>query len=238
MVKDCVQFLLKAFFGVLFQIQKQDKNSFDFDEVMKLYADGGFSGLFAKIRIWDSPLVLLEELVPAEGKIVDLGCGDGLVANYLALKAPKRQIIGVDKNEIRLKEADRGLSNTKFVCGDVLSEKIPLSDTVLMIHLLHHLSSFDEQKIVLQKAKGKLKKGGRLIIAEIDHRPVLKYLLTLLVDRIIFPILFEGKNFSAIFYRGRGEWRKLLEGLGFEVKVITAHEGKPFSHVILVGDKC
>ncbi len=78
-----------------------------------------------------------------------------------------------------------------------------------------------------------------MIIVEIDRKPLLKYLLTWIVDRSVFPILFEGKNYSSeIFYRGGNEWKVLLEKMGFNVRVITAHKGKPFSHIILVCEKC
>ena len=239
MIKKILQFLLSIFFGLLFRLEKKEKSSSNFVQVSKLYAKGGFGELFAKIRIWDTPLELLEKMVPKNGLIADLGCGDGLVTNYLALKASTRQIIGIDKNLSRIELADKGLDNTKFVEGDVLKQLLPPSDVILMVHLLHHLPSFKDQETVLRECQNKIKKGGELVIVEIDRKPFLKYLLTWIVDILIFPILFEGKIVSPkIYYRTGEQWRGFLEKIGFDVQVIEAHRGKPFSHIILVGKKC
>src|SRR3989344_8533573 len=105
MIKKILQFLLSIFFGLLFRLEKKEKSSSNFVQVSKLYAKGGFGELFAKIRIWDTPLELLEKMVPKNGLIADLGCGDGLVTNYLALKASTRQISGIDKNLSRIELA-------------------------------------------------------------------------------------------------------------------------------------
>lgn len=239
MIKSCLQFILRVFFKLLFLLESREKDSVDFDKVGKLYAEGGFGELFAKIRFWDAPIEDLEKLVPTSGLIVDLGCGDGLVPNYLALKNSGRQLIGIDKNGLRIKEADHGVVNTRFFVGDVLSKQVPPADSILMVHLLHHLSSFNDQEIILRECRYKLKIGGRLIIVEIDRKPLLKYLLTWIVDRSVFPILFEGKIYSRdIFYRRKEEWKELLTKIGFKVTIREAHQGKPFSHIILVGEKC
>jgi len=238
MIRSLLQFFLNIFFGVLFRLEKKEEVK-NFDEVCNLYAQGGFGELFAKIRIWDAPIEDLENLVPQKGLVIDLGCGDGLITNYIALKSSERQLVGIDKNRSRIKEASRGVANAKFFYGDVLSKQVPKADAVLMVHLLHHLPSYQNQEALIQKCRSKLRKGGKLVIAEIDRKPILKYLLTWLVDRIVFPILFEGKIYSKeIFYRKTDEWKKLLTELGFKVDVQEAHLKKPFSHVILIGEKC
>lgn len=238
MIKKILQFFLSIFFNVLFRLSRDQKNSIDIERVTRLYQKEGFSELFTKIRFWDAPFEMLEKIVSKKGKIIDLGCGDGLLANYLALKSDQRQLLGVDKNLQRLKSADKGLKNTHFITGDVLRTKIATSDSILMVHLLHHLSSFETQETIIQKSKENLKKGGQLVIVEIDRKPFLKYLLTWIVDILIFPILFEGRLLDLrIYYRKSEEWKTLLEKLGFNVKIRAAHQGKPFSHIILVGTK-
>lgn len=235
MIKKILQFILRIFFGVFFRFSK---NSVDIERLTKLYQDEGFSQLFTKIRFWDAPYQMLEKLVPQRGKIMDLGCGDGLLTNFLALKSTQRELIGVDKNLERLKMADKGLPSTSFLAADVLKQEVPVCDTILMVHLLHHLPSFVDQEVILKRSQSKLKKGGQLIVVEINQKPFLKYLLTWIVDILVFPILFEGKLIDGrIYYRKSEEWKTVLEKLGFNVKIIPAHQGKPFSHVILVGDK-
>lgn len=205
---------------------------------IELYQLTGWKKWFAKIRFWDAPFEEIEKLLPKTGKIIDLGCGEGILVNYLALTGPRRKLIGIEKNRKRLKFAAKGLKNTAFFAGDVLKKSFPPADIILMVHLLHHLSSKTAQIELLKKARASLKKGGRLIIAEVDKKPQIKYLISWLTDAFIVPILFERKLYNFNFtYRKVGEWKRLLEKYGCKVNLQRADKNKPFSHVILVGKK-
>jgi len=205
---------------------------------IKLYANDRFTSVFSRIRFWDAPFSELKKLVPLSGNILDLGCGDGLLINYLALHSTRRNLVGVELNKTRIKQADKGLPNTKFVYGDVLKKKGFQADTVLMIHLLHHLESLSTQEKLMKEVYLKLKKGGQLIIAEVDQKPFWKYVVSWLTDAFVVPILFEKKLWNfAFYYRTRLEWTILLKQIGFKVRVSSAHTGKPFSHIVLVATK-
>lgn len=234
MIKNLLEFILSIFFGILFRLDKRAKHSPNIEKVMKLYEKGGFSELFAKIRVWDAPVETIAKLVASKGVIVDLGCGDGLTANSLALFGQKRKVMGIELNPTRVKEADKGLKNAEFRQGDILKDNFPKADTILLIHVLHHLLSYKQQAELLLRCKNKLKRDGKLIVVEIKKRPVPKFLLTWLVDVFIFPILFEGRLFNFhVFYRSEREWKNFLEDAGFVVETKEACEGKPFSHFIL-----
>lgn len=233
MIEKFIKWMLTIFFGILFQFNNNSKNSPNLNKLIKLYQTGGFSETFSKIRIWDAPIEMIEKIVPKKGIILDLGCGDGLLANYLAIARSKNLIIGIENNLIRITEARRGLKNTKFLKGDILKNKFPSADVILLVHVLHHLPSYETQINLLEKCKHKLKNGGELIIVEINNRPILKFILTWLIDVIVFPIIFEKKIFNFnIFYRSEKEWQICLKNSGFNVKTITAHHNKPFSHFI------
>ena len=53
------------------------------------------------------------------------------------------------------------------------------ADCILLIHLLHHLSSCEEQEKLVKVCFEKLKKGGKLIVSEIGRRPWWKYIITI-----------------------------------------------------------
>lgn len=225
-----LKIILKIFFVVFFAGKKNDDRRAE--KIIKLYESNDFSGTFTKIRLWDAPFKQIEKLVPKKGLIIDLGCGDGIMSNYLAIEDPKRKIIGIELNKGRIKVADKGLKNTKFISGDILKKDVPSADIILLLHVFHHLLSFNEQELLIKKIYQKLKKNGKLIIAEIDTKPFLKYWFTYLVDVVVVPILFEGKIFSEkIFYRSEKEWMNLLTNNGFKCKVVSMEKGKPFSHI-------
>ncbi len=208
------------------------KNDILAKKTINLYSGLGWKSLFARIRLWDAPYKQVEEIVPKKGVIIDLGCGEGLFSNYLALGSKKRKIFGVDVDKNRIKHAGRGLPNTQFVLGDVNKTKIPAADAIILMHLLHHLGSFKEQGKLLRKCWSKLRNKGKLVIIEIEPKASLKYFIVFLVDHFLVAWLFEKKVYSAIYFRKKSEWFTLLNNIGFKVNSYPADKNKPFPHII------
>lgn len=229
--------ILNIFFIFVIKPEKNiDKN---LQKTLGLYQnEGGFAELFSKIRVWDAPYEELDSLIKKNAKIIDLGSGDGLLGNYLAISSSKRKVFGVEINEDRVKIADKRIKNAKFKKGDVLKTDIRKYNQIILSHVLHHLPSRDDQIKLLEKISTSLKKGDRLLILEIDNKPFLKYLFTFFTDAVIVPILFEKKlvNFN-FYYRKSFEWKKELNELGFNVKIRSVNKGMPFSHVLINCEK-
>jgi dolichyl-phosphate beta-glucosyltransferase len=234
-----LQVILQYFFKAFFLLVGNPDKTPDTKKAIKLYEDNGFAGLFTKIRLWDSPMEEIQKLAPKKGLVVDLGCGDGFLANYLAISNPQTKIIGIELNESRIKNADKGLKNTNFIAGSILEKKIPAADAILLIHVMHHLPSHKDQEILLKQCATKLKKGGELIVAEITNKPFLKYIFTYFTDAVLVPILFEKRVLNKdVFYRSTSQWIDLLSSLGFKAKIISTHNrSKPFSHVLISATK-
>lgn len=57
------------------------------------------SGVYAKGRLDLGTGVLLEEEPPTSGRILDLGCGYGVVGLAIAKASPETTVVGVDVNE-------------------------------------------------------------------------------------------------------------------------------------------
>ncbi len=204
------------------------------EETSALYREDGFVGLFSEIRFWDGPFYEIEKMLPRKGLIVELGCGEGILSNYIGIKEKKRKVVGVEISKDRAVKADRGLKNVKFRQGDALTYKIPKADVVLMSHMLHHLLSFDMQLKLIRNAKKALNKDGKLVIAEIDRGLTLKYILGYITDAFFVPILFEGTlyNFN-FFHRPKNEWKKILEDEGFTLKFKKPLSGRPFPDILM-----
>lgn len=207
------------------------------DQTIDLYKLVGWKKYFSKIRFWDAPFIQVEKLIPKKGLILDLGCGEGIFSNFLALKSKSRKIIGIELNKERINQANKGLKNTKFFQGDVTSKEIPKADTILMFHLLHHLNNFKDQEKLLKKIVKKLKQNGKLIIVEVEQKVSFKYLLAFLTDHFLVPWLFERKFYTKVFFRKSKEWKRILNSLELSVKLISAEKKMPFSHIILVCQK-
>lgn len=196
-------------------------------QTKKLYQGLGWPSLFTRIRFFTAPYEILEKLVPKRGLIVDLGCGYGIFSNYLGLTGPQREILGIDLDKEKIKFADRGIKNVKFLRADINKIELKKADIILLIHVLHHLNSFLKQEKLLLACREKLAAKGQIIIAEVDKKPIFKYFLGWLADHLLYPG-------DKIFYRFPAEFKKLFTALKFHVKIIKADKGTPFAHVIYI----
>jgi ubiquinone/menaquinone biosynthesis C-methylase UbiE len=96
---------------------------------------------------------------------------------------------------------------------------------------LHHLDSYNQQHRLLKEAYKKLKSTGKLIVVEIDYHPLWKFLVTYLID----AMLYLGDKF---YYRNEEQFRDLFEKVGFKLeKIVPAHRFVPLSHRIYICKK-
>lgn len=192
---------------------------------------------FLKIRFWDAPYLEVESFIPQKGFIVDLGCGDGFFANYLAITSKNRNVYGIELNKIRIKDANKGLKNTKFLNGDITKKEILKADVILLFHVLHHLNSYNQQEKLLKHCYKKIKKGGKLLIVEVEPKISYKYLLAWLVDHFLVPWIFNKKLYSPIYFRSSKEWIDITNNLGFRTAVYNLEKDKPFTHILIEAKK-
>lgn len=203
------------------------------EETIKLYANTGWKSIFAKWKFWEEPYTELEKLIPTQGKVVDLGCGEGILANFLAISSDRRKVIGFEIDKKRVAIANRDIPNTQFQQADITKLEIPDCDVITMFHVLHHLQSHKQQEDVLRKCFKTLKKNGKLLIVDVEIKPSLKYWICWLFDYFFVPWVFEGRFYTKAYFRNSKDWKKLLEEIGFSCKIIPADAGRPFSNVIL-----
>jgi ArsR family transcriptional regulator len=123
-------------------------------------------------RTWEA---LARGVVPllALGDVLDVGCGDGVLASLLAPRS--RSYTGMDKSPKVLDAARRrlaGLSGVTLVQGDM--DELPFEassfDEVLLFHVLTYAR---EPRAALREAARVLRPGGRLVavtLAAHEHR--------------------------------------------------------------------
>jgi uncharacterized protein len=111
------------------------------------------------------------DLLPKEGKILDLGCGYGF-PTYLLYWASqnRRQITGVDYDEDKIETANHCFSKTddlKFVHTDITQFAFEQYNGIIVSDVLHYLQP-EKQNEVIEKAIQSLLPGGVLLIRDGD----------------------------------------------------------------------
>lgn len=113
---------------------------------------------------------VFHDLVPRQGKILDIGCGYGFMSYMLHFTAPGRQVKGIDYDERKIETAQYCFSKTKdinFECADVVQYDFEKQDAIIIADMLHYLDS-DSQQQLISKCISNLEEGGVLIIRDGD----------------------------------------------------------------------
>lgn len=197
-----------------------------------LYAGNAWEKFLSNFKFWEEPYEVVDKMLPQSGTITELGCGEGLLSNYLAIISPKRKVIGYELVPERLARAKKGIKNALYYVGDVVKIPYPQSDAIILFHVLHHLPGKEAQEEVLQKAKKSLKNGGELVIVDVHVKPTIKYVAAWIADHFLVPWVFEKRFYTRAYFRRESEWVSLLKNVGFTIKVTEETSGRPFPNII------
>lgn len=172
------------------------------------------------------PLDIIDNNISKKADVVELGCGQGVISRYLAVKG-QRKIIAVDLDASRFPKSK--IKNVTFVKSDIRSYKINNPDVVIISDVLHHLKK-DDQADLLVRLSRNLKKNSKLIIKEIDASEFISAKLSRLWDFLLYPK-------DEINYFNASDLRKKLELLGFSVELKRTNRLFPGSTALLICTK-
>ncbi len=172
--------------------------------------------------------------VPGSGPVLDLGCGQGLVALALAMAAPGRQVVGIEREARKVsaaRMAGEGLANLSFRAGDIFElDDEGRFDAVLLVDVLY-LWEEPHKRRILRTAHRALRKGGLLLVQEVVTRPRLKYAVALLQEWLALRVLRTTSS-GGVNYVSREENESLLRSCGFEVESVPFHRRVPYAHFL------
>ena len=203
-------------------------------DVLRQYdACGLYSKIYARLRWRYCPFEQMEALVPKEGIILDLGCGEGLFSAYLAASSSRRTVIGIDSDSKRIKQATRAghaYSNLSFQNSNALHFD-PVSNLAgaVFTDFLHHMS-FDQQLEILGPIVKKINKQGCLLIKEVGKDGLAIHLWSRLLDFVLYPS-------DKIFYRSSNDWLKLLEQFNLRSQKLDTHVRTFIPNKLYIGIK-
>jgi 2-polyprenyl-3-methyl-5-hydroxy-6-metoxy-1,4-benzoquinol methylase len=212
---------------------------------------GHFARLFARGKLGMDPVfrhLLSQGLIAPHAKVLDIGCGQGLLASLLSAchalaqqghwprqwaPAPAAaQVTGIEMMRRDIERARASLGDiADFVCGDMRHTPFPSVDIVVILDVLHYVT-VPEQNQVLERVRAALRPGGVLLLRVGDAADRRRFLVSQWVDALVTWV--RGHRVMPQFGRTLAEWKAQLEALGFEVHSQPMSQGTPFANVLLV----
>ena len=212
---------------------------------------GRFAWHFARGKLrWDPVFshLLARGLIAPRTRVLDIGCGQGLLASLLAAAAQAARegrwpsdwaeapvdvrVSGIDLLERDVERARQALGDgIDIVCADMRTTAFAAVDTVVILDVLHYVSIV-EQDAVLARVRAALPIGGRLVLRIGDAAARRGYAASRWVDRCVW--LARGNGFGRPAGRTLAAWQERLAELGFAVASEPVQGGPPFANVLLV----
>ena len=201
------------------------------------------------IRAYDDPIVraycwarfgilrqrFLDEIgqyLPAEGPVLDIGCGFGLFSLYYAATHPRRFVRGLDVNDRRVALARRaaarlGLDNVAYEESDARDFKGDGEvSAAYMLDIVHHVPPASVPPL-LRALRRALPAGGRLLVKDVDTHPAPKRWFTWALDKAMAPT-------TPVHYWSAERLAAALHTAGFDVHRHLMVDWLPYPHVLYV----
>ena len=207
---------------------------------------------WARGKLRNDPVfaALLDRRVfPDRARILDLGCGRGLLAAWLlaaeqladaevaaALTPPR----GLHFRGIELAVHEAQRCNTalqrahgervSLEGGDIRATVIDDVDVVAMLDVLHYIPRADQERL-LDRIRAGLQTGGLFVTRVGNAAGGWRFGFSQIVDRIVASI--RSRRPVRTWCRPLAEWRSALESRGFSVETLPMG-GSSFANVLLV----
>jgi SAM-dependent methyltransferase len=214
-------------------------------------AAGRFAWHFARGKLGGDPafVALVERgLLPDGERLLDLGCGQGLLASWLRAaraqfdagewpenwQAPPRftTISGIELMPRDVARARAALGDTaQFIAGDIRSAEFGKADVAVILDVLHYID-YGDQDAVLRRVRHALNRSGTLLLRVGDADGGLRFRLSNWVDHT--AAFARGHRLRALYCRRLTDWKNALAALGFTVAVYPMSAGTLFANVLLV----
>jgi len=184
---------------------------------------------------WDPLFEAIAPLLAGSSRpLLDIGCGLGLLGQYLRECGARMPYLGVDPDGEKIEEARAaamaGALDIDFATLDASS--LPaFGGDVALIDVLHYLPA-DLQRQALANAAARVVPGGLLVIRNVLRDDSWRYRLTVAEER--FAAALGWMRFATGHFPRREDIELPLASLGFDVSVKPLWGATPFNSYLIV----
>jgi SAM-dependent methyltransferase len=199
---------------------------------------------FARGKLRGDPVyreVLLGGWVPSGDRLLDIGCGQGLMLALLAearrfepsasvtARLPRfERLVGVELRPHRARLARAALgSDAEIIESDARLLSAGSARVVLLFDVLHMMPRQDQESLLAAAVRA-LEPGGMIVVREADASAGWRFQAVRFGNRL--TALASGAWRQTFAFRTLDEWRECFSRHGLEVDGRPAGEGTPFAN--------
>jgi SAM-dependent methyltransferase len=217
-------------------------------------SSGKFAYYFARGKLATDPVfatLLARKLLPDAPRLLDLGCGQGLLAAWLESAralfdegrwpvnwpAPPRPIwfrgFEIDAHEVR--RAQLAVGNIALIQqSDLRALELQGADAVMILDVLHYLEP-DDQVCLLERTHSALNEDGKLLVRVGNAAGGIRFAWSRWVDAAIWRL--RGRGRTRLCFRTLEGWIALLASTGFVVEQVPMIGARSFANVLLLATR-
>lgn len=176
-------------------------------------------------------------LIPPGAKLLDLGCGVGLLGMLLDVRGQGNETHGIEWDPPKARFAGKmaeGNALIRVVCGDLFTEPWPKCTVVAVLDVLHYLPP-ERQRVLLFRIGAHLPEGGRLLVRVMDAQAGGVAALTRLCEQL--AVALGWNRAPRVHWRPLTEVRHDIREAGFEILPTSGEAERFFGNQLLVGEK-
>ncbi|MEW6202291.1 MAG: class I SAM-dependent methyltransferase [bacterium] len=194
--------------------------------------------LYVQIRYLSGHYALIEKYIPAEGNILDFGCGIGQLSVFLKLRSARRTIYGYDFSTERIKAAQKASEKLTDIYFYDDRKKLPdiKWNAAIFFDTLHYMLP-PEQDNLLNEYAEKVAPEGLILIRDVNKNYSARYFFTYVHELIMVSSGLTPSQHRSLYFRNMKETAEFLRSLGFQTKLIPPPRFHPYADFLLVAKK-
>lgn len=196
--------------------------------------------LHVRGRYRTCPVAVIDEVVPRSGRVLEVGCGHGLISAYLAMSSSDRDVTGADIDARKIAVASHALSHADhstvhltFRHEDAGALPDGNWDAIVIVDVLYLLDAAAE-RVLLGECVERLADHGVLVIKETDVVPRWKHWFAK-AQEIVATKIVRITAGSSLSFTPIAQLADALRAMGLDVETRRVDKGYLYPHALVVG---